>query len=106
MEYEYEGITFYFIDNEYYFKCDKPYTDSVRWDIERYIFFCKAVLAAMPVIGFHRTLFTATTGRPGMIPVFLKSTFATHSFYWDTKSIMTIHNLEIPGRLGHRPLYL
>ena len=43
MEYEYEGITFYFIDNEYYFKCDKPYTDSVRWDIERYIFFCKAV---------------------------------------------------------------
>ena len=51
MEYEYEGITFYFIDNEYYFKCDKPYTDSVRWDIERYIFFCKAVLVG------HRPLY-------------------------------------------------
>ena len=29
--------------------------------------------------------------------LFLKSTFATHSFYWDTKSIMTIHNLKFQG---------
>lgn len=97
MEYEYEGITFYFIDNEYYFKCDKPYTDSVRWDIERYIFFCKAVLAAMPVIGFHPDIIHCHDWQTGMIPVFLKSTFATHSFYWDTKSIMTIHNLKFQG---------
>lgn len=97
MEYEYEGITFYFIDNEYYFKCDKPYTDSVRWDIERYIFFCKAVLAAMPVIGFHPDIIHCHDWQTGMIPVFLKSTFATHSFYWGTKSIMTIHNLKFQG---------
>ncbi len=87
MESEYEGVHFYFIDNEHYFKCDRPYSDSIRWDIERYIFFCKAVLAAMPVIGFH----------PDIIPVFLRSTFATHSFYWGTKSIMTIHNLKFQG---------
>ena len=53
MEYVYEGVHFYFIDNEYYFKCDRPYSDSTQWDIERFIFFSKAVLAAMPVIGFH-----------------------------------------------------
>ena len=50
MEYVYEGVHFYFIDNEYYFKCDRPYSDSTQWDIERFIFFSKAVLAAMPVI--------------------------------------------------------
>ena len=105
MEYEYEGITFYFIDNEYYFKCDKPYTDSVRWDIERYIFFCKAVLAAMPVIGFHPDIIHCHDWQTGMIPVFLKSTFATHSFYWDTKSIMTIHNLKSKV-FGTSTLYL
>ena len=27
LEYQYEGITFYFIDNEFYFSGPKPYTD-------------------------------------------------------------------------------
>ncbi|MFR0950425.1 MAG: glycogen synthase [Ruminococcus callidus] len=89
MEYVYEGVHFYFIDNEYYFKCDRPYSDSTQWDIERFIFFSKAVLAAMPVIGFHPDIIHCHDWQTGMIPVFLKS-IATHSFYWGTKSIMTI----------------
>ena len=97
MEYVYEGVHFYFIDNEYYFKCDRPYSDSTQWDIERFIFFSKAVLAAMPVIGFHPDIIHCHDWQTGMIPVFLKSTFATHSFYWGTKSIMTIHNLKFQG---------
>ena len=51
MKYEYEGITYYFVDNEDYFKTDKPYL-STLYDIERFIFFSKAVLAIMPVIDF------------------------------------------------------
>ena len=38
MEYEYNGITYYFIDNLDYFGGDKPYSD-MRWDIEKFIFF-------------------------------------------------------------------
>lgn len=97
MEYEYEGIKFYFIDNEYYFKCDTPYTSSTMWDIERYIFFCKAALAAMPIIGFRPDIIHCHDWQAGMIPVFLRSTFASHSFYWGTKTIMTIHNLKFQG---------
>ena len=97
MEYEYEGITFYFIDNEYYFKCDKPYTDSVRWDIERYIFFCKAVLAAMPVIGFHPDIIHCHDWQTGLIPVHLKDKFHGGEFFRDIKSVMTIHNLKFQG---------
>ena len=49
MKYEYEGITYYFVDNEDYFKTDKPYL-STLYDIERFIFFSKSVLAIMPEI--------------------------------------------------------
>lgn len=99
MEYEYGGVMFYFIDNEYFFKCDgkSPYTSDLRWDIERYTFFCKAVLAAMPVIGFHPDIIHCHDWQTGFIPVFLHTTFATHPFYNGTKSIMTIHNLKFQG---------
>jgi starch synthase len=51
-----DGITFYFIDNEYYFSGDKVYTDSPLWEIERYAYFSKAVLSALPVLDFRPDL--------------------------------------------------
>ena len=62
MEYEYNGIKFYFVDNEFYFKCDTPYSSDLKWDIERFTFFCKAVLAIMPVLGFRPDIIHVRTG--------------------------------------------
>lgn len=97
MEYEYNGITFYFVDNEYYFKCDKPYSADLKWDIERFTFFSKAVLAMMPVIGFRPDIIHCHDWQAAMIPVFLRSTFASMDFYRSTKTVMTIHNLKFQG---------
>ncbi|MBR6580391.1 MAG: glycogen synthase GlgA [Ruminococcus sp.] len=97
MEYEYNGIKFYFVDNEYYFKCDAPYSSDLKWDIERFTFFCKAVLAIMPVINFRPDIIHCHDWQASLIPVFLHSTFATNPFYSGTKSIMTIHNLKFQG---------
>lgn len=97
MEYEYNGIKFYFVDNEYYFKCDYPYTSDTKWDIERFTFFCKAVLAILPVIGFRPDIIHCHDWQSALIPVFMHSTFATNPFYSSTKSIMTIHNLKFQG---------
>ena len=49
MHMEYEGIQFYFIDNEYYFSGPKPY-DSAPWDLEKFAFFSKAVLSGRQVL--------------------------------------------------------
>ena len=98
MEYEYNGIKFYFVDNEYYFKCDSPYSSDLKWDIERFTFFCKAVLAILPVIGFRPDIIHCHDWQASLIPVFLHSTFATNPFYSGTKSIMTIHNLKFQGK--------
>lgn len=97
MEYEYNGVKFYFVDNEYYFKCDTPYSSDLKWDIERFTFFCKAVLAILPVIGFRPDIIHCHDWQASLIPVFLHTFFATNPFYSSTKTIMTIHNLKFQG---------
>ena len=97
MEYEYNGIKFYFVDNEYYFKCDRPYSSDLKWDIECFTFFSKAVLAIMPVIDFKPDIIHCHDWQTGLIPVFLKSAFAENPFYQNTRTIMTIHNLKFQG---------
>ncbi len=95
-EMEYEGVVFYFIDNEYYFNGDKPYGD-VKWDIEKFVFFSKAVLSVLPVIGFKPDIIHCHDWQTGMIPVYLKERFHEGEFFRDIKSIMTIHNLKFQG---------
>ncbi|MGM9517804.1 MAG: glycogen/starch synthase, partial [Acidaminococcus sp.] len=50
-EVQLDGVTCYFIDNEYYFKRDKLY--GFGDDAERFAYFCRAVLTMLPKVGFH-----------------------------------------------------
>ena len=65
LELVHEGITFWFIDNEYYFNGFTPYGDT-KWDIEKFAFFSKASLSACRFLISARTSFTAMTGRLGL----------------------------------------
>ena len=96
MEMEYEGIKYYFIDNEYYFAGDKPYSD-VRYDLEKFAFFSRAVLSALPVIDFRPDVIHCHDWQTGLIPVYLHDSFSNGDFYRGIKSIMTIHNLKFQG---------
>ena len=74
MQMQYDGIQFYFIDNEYYFSGPKPY-DSAPWDLEKFAFFSKAVLSVLPVIGFRPDIIHCHDWQTGLIPVYLKERF-------------------------------
>ena len=91
-----EGITFYFVDNEWYFSGDKPYTD-MYFDLEKFAFFCKAALSALPVLDFKPDIIHCHDWQTGLIPVHLKDKFRANPFYQDIKSVMTIHNLKFQG---------
>lgn len=93
----YDGVTFYFIDNEYYFGGPTAYTNDNRWDIERFIFFDKAALSALPVIGFKPDVVHCHDWQAGLVPVYLKDSFRGGEFFRDMKSVMTIHNLKFQG---------
>ena len=96
MHMEYEGIQFYFIDNEYYFSGPKPY-DGGTWDLEKFAFFSKAVLSVLPVIGFRPDIIHCHDWQTGFLPVYLKNEFAANPFFWGIKTIITIHNLKFQG---------
>ncbi len=91
-----DGITYYFIDNEYYFAGDRPYGDWY-WDLEKFCFFCYASLSALPVIGFRPDLIHCHDWQTGIVPVLLKDRFAGGEFFRGIKSVMTIHNLKFQG---------
>lgn len=92
----YEGVTYYFIDNEEYFTGDKPYGDWFR-DLEKFCFFCRAALSALPVIGFKPQIVHCHDWQSGLVPVLLKDSFRGGEFFWDMKSVITIHNLKFQG---------
>ena len=96
LQYVHEGITFYFIDNESYFNGPKPYGDWY-WDLEKFCFFCRAALSALPVIGFQPDAVHCHDWQTGLIPVLLKDSFHGGDFYRNMKSVITIHNLKFQG---------
>lgn len=96
-EYIYDGMTYYFIDNEFYYSGDKPYGDTF-WDIEKFAFFSKAVLSSLSKIGFKPDIIHCNDWQTALIPVYLKTdTLFSTSFYKKMKTIMTIHNLKFQG---------
>lgn len=95
-ELEYDGIKFYFIDNEFYFSGPKPY-GYIHEDIEKFAFFSKAVLSALPVINYRPDIIHCNDWQTGLIPVYLKDRFMKGDFFQNIKSIITIHNLKFQG---------
>ena len=96
LQYVYEGITCYFIDNESYYCGPKPYGDWFN-DLEKFCFFSRAALSALPVIGFQPDLIHCHDWQTALIPVLLKDKFQDGEFFRNMKSVITIHNLKFQG---------
>lgn len=96
LEMEYEGVKFYFIDNEHYFSGMKPYGNILE-DMEKFAFFSKAALCVIPLLDFVPDVIHCHDWQTGLIPVYLKERFAGGEMYRNIKSVMTIHNLKFQG---------
>ena len=68
------------IDNEFYFAGDKPY-GNIYEDVEKFAFFCKASLSALPLIDFRPDIIHCHDWQTGLVPVYLKDTFSLGDFY-------------------------
>ena len=97
---EYEGIKFYFIDNEYYFSGFAPYDGDPKWNIEKFAFFSKAVLSILPVVDFRPELIHCHDWQTGLVPVYLDNFRYAGEYYRGIKTVMTIHNLKFQGTWG------
>lgn len=92
-----DNITFYFLDNEFYFSGFYPYSD-MNWDVEKFAFFSKAILSILPIIDFKPDIIHCNDWQTGLVSVFLDAFFKHDKFYSKIKTIMTIHNLKFQGK--------
>lgn len=98
LEAEVDGVIYYFIDNESKFGGFRPYSSNVLEDIEKFAFFSKAALSAMPLLGFRPDVIHCHDWQTGLVPVYLKERFQGNEFFHGIKSVMTIHNLKFQGK--------
>ena len=92
----YEGVTFYFIDNEQYFKRNTVYGSYD--DGEIFAFFSRAVLEILPVIDFYPDIINANDWHTAMILVYLNAFYRDIEGYRNIKTVLSIHNIEFQGK--------
>ncbi len=93
LEYKADNVTYYFIDNEYYFK--RPGLYGYYDDAERFIFFSRAVLECIPYINFYPDILHCHDWQTALVPYLLKEQYAWH--YQNVKTVFTIHNMKYQG---------
>ncbi|HWR23951.1 MAG TPA: glycogen synthase GlgA [Feifaniaceae bacterium] len=91
-----EDVIYYFVDNEFYFARDSVY-GSGQEEGERFGFFCRAVLEALPHIGFFPDVLHCNDWQTGMIPTLLKLQYMHLPQYSRIRTLFTIHNLKFQG---------
>ncbi len=91
-----DGVTYYFVDNEYYFKRGSLY--GFFDDGERYAYFCKAVMETMIKLGFYPDVIHANDWQSALTVVYLNTKYRNIEGFEKTKTIYTIHNIEYQGK--------
>ncbi len=93
------GVTYYFLDNRYYF--GRNYIYGLGGDEhERFAFFCRGVLNALPLIPFTPDISHAHDWQTGMIPALLRVQYGGFPRYEGIHTVFTIHNMQYQGIFG------
>ena len=97
-ESHYDGVTYYFIENDGYFARDTLYEEYDN--AERFAFFCRAVLEMLPHIGFLPDVINANDWQTALIPIYQHLYYSKISWYSNIKTVITIHNIAFQGVYG------
>lgn len=89
---KYRGVTWYFADNERYFRRRGLYGDMD--DGERFAFFSKAAVALLPHLAEYPNVVHCNDWQTALVPVYLRDAGN------DLPVVFTIHNVEYQGKYG------
>ena len=94
------GVRVFFIDHPEFFNRDAfygtPHGDYPDND-RRFIFFQRAIFQCLKGISFKPDMMHCHDWQTGLIPVYLKTLYASDPFFQKTKSVFTVHNLGYQG---------
>lgn len=92
-------VTYYLIDNEYYFKRSGLY--GYYDDAERFTFFSRAVLEIISHLeGFKPDIIHCNDWQTALIPLYYNSFYANRPGYEGIRTVYTIHNIQYQGVYG------
>ena len=94
--YEKDRVTFYFIDNEFYFK--RPGCYGYFDDGERFAFFSRSVLEIMPFVNFYPDVMHCHDWQAALSAIYLKTNYCFREEYQYIRALFTIHNIEYQGQ--------
>jgi len=97
-EARYNGVIYYLLDNQYYFKRKGLYGHYD--DAERFAFFSRAALEMLPHVDFKPDIIHANDWQTALIPVFHSLFYSQMDWYKDMKTVFTIHNIQYQGKYG------
>jgi len=97
-----DGVTYYFVDNEYYFKRAQLYGHFD--DGERFAFFSRAVVESAGYLDFHVDILHCNDWQTALVPIYLLEERQRIPQLAGAKSVYTIHNIEYQGRYGSQVL--
>lgn len=100
---EYKGVTYYFIDNEYYFKRSNLY--GYGDEAERFVFFNRAVMEMIKILDWKPDIMHCHDWQASLIPVFLNTHYKHDRLYEGIKTVFTIHNVKYQGIYPQSVLY-
>lgn len=97
--YELDGVTYYFVDNEYYFKRGSLYGDFD--DGERFAYFCAAIMEFMAQFGYYPDILHANDWQTALSVIYLKMRHGSEEGFRDVKAVFSIHNILFQGQYDH-----
>ncbi len=95
-EYVKDNVTFYFLDNEYYFK--RPGCYGYYDDGERFAFFSRSVMEILPFLNFYPDILHCHDWQAALAALYLKTIYCFRPEYQYIKAVFTIHNIEYQGK--------
>ena len=96
--FEYEGVTWYFIDNESYFRRSDLY--GYYDDGERFAFFSRAVTELLRSLPEKPDVVHCNDWQSALVPVYIRDEAVRDDFYRSIRTVITVHNIEYQGRFG------
>ncbi len=98
------GVPTYFIENQQFFGREGMYG---FWDDDaRFIYFSRAALEMCKLLDFRPDVIHVNDWHTAVIPNILARVYAEDSFFADTATVLTIHNLAYQGVFGYGTLHL
>ena len=97
--FEYQGVKFYFLDNEYYFKREGNIYGFYD-DGERFAFYSRAALDTIARLDLYPDILHCNDWQSAAAIVYLKGMYYGDEKFRNIKSVFTIHNIEYQGIFG------